>query len=187
MEDTTDKPNFVEKDYSPFGGEFVRTIKGHSSGDMDLIRLKNGRQKVIRSNILSVGPHRSLEDVKKASERLMELTKFGINLPDFSIVLAANQLDKNPKYKSNTKNNLYAVVDFVDGINLEEAPDEIREQVDHALRNYSEHCRLNGIDPLHDIYSHDQYMYGSINGGPKKPYLVEIDLTNIPEMGILPV
>jgi len=40
MEVLDDKPSFVGKDYSPFKGEFVKTLSGGISGDMDLVKSK---------------------------------------------------------------------------------------------------------------------------------------------------
>jgi hypothetical protein len=181
MEVHDDKPSFVGKDYSPFKGEFVKTLSGGISGDMDLVKSKeNGALMVIRTLMLSVGEHRPMDVLRMGAEKMRELQEFGINIPNFDVVLGAATLEKNPKRAIARKNNAYMIVDFVDGVPLIEAPSEARQEVSSALAKYYEHCRLTNTPRIADLSGESQYIYGSINGGAAKPYLVDIDLTNVP-------
>lgn len=128
-----DQPNFVNKPYSPIRGDFVKTLRGGGSGDMDLIESESGKMWVIRDTSFTIGKVITSKVVRKYCQEFEGLRKYGYNIPDFHPFIADFNPENTPYKRSK---GVYLAVDFVDGVPLSEAPEEIREEVRRINEEY---------------------------------------------------
>lgn len=101
--------------------------------------------------------------------KLKELRSFGINVPNFDLVIG-------PPTNGDTY-MVYSVVDRVHGSNLEHAslPREVAEQFLENLLRYYEEKLSKGEEFLYDMHL-EEFMYGKVKGDAEdRIYLVDLD------------
>lgn len=144
---------------------------------MDFIKTKNGRLRVIRDTQMDIGKGRTPKMIQEACDKFRDLERYGFNIPHFDAVIA-KRLDSK-RFK---RGNVYLVVDYVDGIPLDEAHSGVQEAVDMAYESYLNSMSEKKEEIIKDLRGYRQYLYGSVDEGETKPYLVDIDLNMIPEL-----